>query len=163
MLFSFATGGSANSAIVVPCADIAAGIVVRGVGRGPAAAEPGAPGAAAEAIHAFHYAAERLAKLEDCAHSTTIADNGQLRIAARPRPIAAEVLPFGQSTIGCGLARNSRGRSRMKSRWVGCLIEIVETIVLTLVIFFVVQHFVAQPYQILQQSMVPTLTQYEYV
>jgi hypothetical protein len=42
----------------------------------------------------------------------------------------------------------------MKSRWAGCLIEIVETIVLTLVIFFVVQHFVAQPYQILQQSMV---------
>jgi len=51
----------------------------------------------------------------------------------------------------------------MKSRWAGCLIEIVETIVLTLVIFFVVQHFVAQPYQILQQSMVPTLNQYEYV
>jgi signal peptidase I len=51
----------------------------------------------------------------------------------------------------------------MKSRWFGCLIEVVETIVLTLVIFFVVQHFVAQPYQILQQSMVPTLNQYEYV
>ena len=51
----------------------------------------------------------------------------------------------------------------MKSRWTGCLIETVETIVLTLIIFFVVQHFVAQPYQILQQSMVPTLNQYEYV
>jgi signal peptidase I len=51
----------------------------------------------------------------------------------------------------------------MNSRWVGCLVEIAETIVLTLVIFFVVQHFVAQPYQILQQSMVPTLNQYEYV
>jgi signal peptidase I len=51
----------------------------------------------------------------------------------------------------------------MKPRWFGCLIEVVETVVLTLVIFFVVQHFVAQPYQILQQSMVPTLNQYEYV
>jgi signal peptidase I len=51
----------------------------------------------------------------------------------------------------------------MKSRWAGFLIEVVETIVLTLVIFFVVQTFVAQPYEILQQSMMPTLNQNEYV
>ena len=49
------------------------------------------------------------------------------------------------------------------ARMRGCLIEVLETLVLTFVIFFVVQHFVAQPYQILQQSMVPTLNQYEYV
>jgi signal peptidase I len=51
----------------------------------------------------------------------------------------------------------------MNSSWRGCLLEIVETIVLTLVIFFVVQNFVAQPYQILQVSMEPTLEPGQYV
>jgi signal peptidase I len=51
----------------------------------------------------------------------------------------------------------------MSSRWRGCLLEIAETVVLTLIIFFVVQNFVAQPYQILQQSMEPTLNPQEYV
>ena len=48
-------------------------------------------------------------------------------------------------------------------RWRGCLIEIVETAVLTVVIFFLVQHFVAQPYQILQVSMQGTLQPGQYV
>ena len=30
----------------------------------------------------------------------------------------------------------------------GCLVEIVETLVLTLIIFVVIQNFVAQPYQV---------------
>jgi signal peptidase I len=51
----------------------------------------------------------------------------------------------------------------MNSSWRGCLLEIVETIILTLVIFFVVQNFVAQPYQILQVSMEPTLYPGQYV
>ena len=51
----------------------------------------------------------------------------------------------------------------MRSNWRGCLLEIVETIVLTLLIFFVVQNFVAQPYQILQVSMEPTLEPGQYV
>lgn len=41
----------------------------------------------------------------------------------------------------------------VNGRWRGCLLEILETLVLTAVIFFVLQHFVAQPYQILQVSM----------
>ncbi|MEK6721541.1 MAG: signal peptidase I [Chloroflexota bacterium] len=45
----------------------------------------------------------------------------------------------------------------------GCLFEIVETLVLTLVIFFVIQNFVAQPYQVKQQSMERTLEPNEYV
>jgi signal peptidase I len=45
----------------------------------------------------------------------------------------------------------------MNQRWRGCLLEIVETVLLTVVIFFLVQHFVAQPYQILQVSMEHTL------
>ena len=46
---------------------------------------------------------------------------------------------------------------------VGCLLEIVETLVLTLIIFFVIQTFVAQPYQIRQQSMETTLEPDQYV
>ena len=51
----------------------------------------------------------------------------------------------------------------MSSRWRGCLLEIVETIILTLVIYFVVQTFVAQPYQIFQNSMENTLDPGQYV
>ncbi|HEX7490924.1 MAG TPA: signal peptidase I [Candidatus Limnocylindrales bacterium] len=39
----------------------------------------------------------------------------------------------------------------------GCLLEIVETVLLTVIIFFVVQHFVAQPYKIYMVSMERTL------
>lgn len=45
----------------------------------------------------------------------------------------------------------------------GCLFEIVETLVLTLVIFFVIQNFVAQPYQVKQESMEQTLEPEQYV
>ncbi len=45
----------------------------------------------------------------------------------------------------------------------GCLFEIVETLVLTLVIFLLIQNFVAQPYKVQQQSMQRTLEPEEYV
>ena len=45
----------------------------------------------------------------------------------------------------------------MKSNWRGCLLEIAETTVLTLLIYLVVQTFVAQPYRIYQDSMEHTL------
>lgn len=45
----------------------------------------------------------------------------------------------------------------------GCLVEIVETLVLTLVIFFVIQNFIAQPYQVQQNSMERTLEPGQYV
>jgi signal peptidase I len=45
-------------------------------------------------------------------------------------------------------------------RW---LIEIVETLVLTLITFFVIQSFVAQPFQVRQTSMERTLEPDEYV
>ncbi len=45
----------------------------------------------------------------------------------------------------------------------GCLVEIVETLVLTLVIFFVIQNFIAQPFQVQQQSMEQTLEPGQYV
>jgi signal peptidase I len=46
---------------------------------------------------------------------------------------------------------------------VGCLLEIAETLVLTLIIFFVIQTFVAQPYKVQQQSMEHTLEPDQYV
>ncbi len=51
----------------------------------------------------------------------------------------------------------------MAPRFRGCLIEIVETLVLTLVLFFVITNFIAQPYQIQQQSMEHTLEPDQYV
>jgi signal peptidase I len=50
-----------------------------------------------------------------------------------------------------------------KRRPLGCLIEIAETLILTIVIFWVVQTFVAQPYQVQQQSMETTLEPDQYV
>jgi signal peptidase I len=46
---------------------------------------------------------------------------------------------------------------------VGCLLEIVETLVLTLIIFWVIQSFVAQPFKVQQRSMQHTLEENQYV
>jgi signal peptidase I len=45
----------------------------------------------------------------------------------------------------------------------GCLIEAVETVVLTAIIFFVLQTFVAQPFQVEQVSMRNTIQPSQYV
>jgi signal peptidase I len=50
-----------------------------------------------------------------------------------------------------------------RRRFLGCLFEIVETLVLTLIIFLVIQNFVAQPYKVQQQSMERTLEPDQYV
>ncbi len=51
----------------------------------------------------------------------------------------------------------------MNRRPLGCLIEIAETLLLTIVIFWVIQTFVAQPFQIQQNSMHGTLEEGQYV
>ena len=45
----------------------------------------------------------------------------------------------------------------------GCLFEVVETLVLTVLIFLGIQTFVAQPYRVQQSSMEVTLLQDQYV
>ena len=45
----------------------------------------------------------------------------------------------------------------------GCLIEIAETLILTIVIFWLIQTFIAQPYRVEQQSMETTLLPDQYV
>ena len=81
-------------------------------------------------------------------------------------------LPLAGGGSDCG-ARGARSTVGVASTYtpelvtkrpaLGCLFEIVETLVLTLIIFFVIQTFVAQPYQIRQQSMETTLEPDQYV
>ncbi|HMJ80904.1 MAG TPA: signal peptidase I [Candidatus Dormibacteraeota bacterium] len=51
----------------------------------------------------------------------------------------------------------------MNRRQFGCLLEVIETLVLTIIIFLVIQNFVAQPYKVEQQSMERTLEPGQYV
>jgi signal peptidase I len=48
-------------------------------------------------------------------------------------------------------------------RALGCLLEIIETLLLALIVFVLVQLFVAQPYQVQQESMEDTLMPNQYV
>jgi signal peptidase I len=50
-----------------------------------------------------------------------------------------------------------------RRRALGCLLEIVETVVLTLVLFWVIQNFVAQPFQVQQLSMQNTIQDSQFV
>jgi signal peptidase I len=53
--------------------------------------------------------------------------------------------------------------ARRRSPALGCLIELIETLVLTFLIFIGVQTFLAQPYQVEQQSMEQTVEPGEYI
>ena len=48
-------------------------------------------------------------------------------------------------------------------RALGCAFEVVETLVLTLLIYLVIHNFVAQPFEVQQSSMVPTIVDGEYI
>lgn len=54
-------------------------------------------------------------------------------------------------------------RKPVKGRPLGCLIEIAETLILTIVIFWLIQTFVAQPFRVEQESMRTTLEPDQYV
>jgi signal peptidase I len=53
--------------------------------------------------------------------------------------------------------------STSNRRALGCLVEIVETVVLTLILFWVIQSFVAQPFQVRQFSMQDTIEDQQFV
>jgi signal peptidase I len=57
-------------------------------------------------------------------------------------------------------ASSERAGSR---RALGCAFEVVETLVLTLLIYLVIHNFVAQPFEVRQSSMVPTIVGGEYI
>jgi signal peptidase I len=54
-------------------------------------------------------------------------------------------------------------RRQLSHRPLGCLVEIAETLVLTIIIFWLVQSFVAQPYRVEQHSMETTFLEGHYV
>lgn len=68
--------------------------------------------------------------------------------------ISEETDPSGAPATG------ERASSR---RALGCAFEIVETLVLTLLIYLVIHNFVAQPFEVQQSSMVPTIVNGEYI
>jgi signal peptidase I len=57
-------------------------------------------------------------------------------------------------------ASGERAGSR---RALGCAFEIVETLVLTLLIYLIIHNFLAQPFEVEQTSMLPTINPGEYV
>jgi signal peptidase I len=57
----------------------------------------------------------------------------------------------------------ARPDERGSRRTLGCLLEIVETLVLTLVIYLLIHNFIAQPFEVEQDSMYPTILEHEYV
>ena len=68
-------------------------------------------------------------------------------------------LPEESDTPGAP-ATSERAGSR---RALGCAFEVVETLVLTLLIYLVIHNFVAQPFEVQQSSMVPTIVDGEYI
>lgn len=48
-------------------------------------------------------------------------------------------------------------------RGLGCALEIIETLLLTLVIYLLIHNFIAQPFEVEQSSMVPTIVEGQYV
>jgi signal peptidase I len=68
-------------------------------------------------------------------------------------------VPDDSDTTGAP-ASSERAGSR---RALGCAFEVVETLVLTLLIYLVIHNFVAQPFEVQQSSMVPTIVDGEYI
>ena len=68
-------------------------------------------------------------------------------------------VPVESDTDGAP-APSERAGSR---RALGCAFEIVETLVLTLLIYLVIHNFVAQPFEVQQSSMFPTIVDGEYI
>jgi signal peptidase I len=60
-----------------------------------------------------------------------------------------------------GAAQTSEPSAPRRGLW--CALEIVETLVLTLVIYLLIHNFIAQPFEVEQNSMVPTIMEGEYV
>ena len=69
-------------------------------------------------------------------------------------PVLTYVQPAAEPTA------SDRSAAR---RGAGCLLEIVETVVLTLVIYLLIHNFVAQPFEVEQNSMVTTIVEHDYV
>jgi signal peptidase I len=96
------------------------------------------------------------------------------------RPVTDRAPPGHGSDGPAGLATHGIGRGTLcftavtiptepppsptsGRRALGCLVEIVETVILTAILFWVIQNFVAQPFQVQQVSMRDTIQDGQYV
>jgi signal peptidase I len=90
--------------------------------------------------------------MHPCMHRRSVVvtdDEGTGSVAARTGRIG--IRPYTRRPV----IRNRRA--------LGCLLEIAETLLLTLIIFWVIQSFIAQPYRVEQGSMEQTLEENQYV
>ncbi len=69
-------------------------------------------------------------------------------------------LPDAEADPSGAPAVSERAGSR---RALGCAFEVVETLVLTLLIYLLIHNFVAQPFEVQQSSMYPTIVDGEYI
>lgn len=88
---------------------------------------------------------------------------GSISWAARGMQAARSAQPLGTTPAAVASPGPYTAGLVTKRPVFGCLFEIVETLVLTLIIFLVIQNFVAQPYKVQQQSMERTLEPEQYV
>jgi signal peptidase I len=82
------------------------------------------------------------------------------------RHVASPLLPEPASkadATSSGTDDSAGDAPASKRSSMGGLIQVVETLVLTVVIFFVIQTFVAQPFEVQQESMRTTLEEGQYV
>ncbi len=103
------------------------------------------------------------------------ANGGECTVAANrgSNCISARICSPGVTQPGPEYADATRGAGAtwgrpytaglVTQRPLGCLFEIVETLVLTLIIFFVIQTFVAQPYRVEMSSMERSFEEGQYV
>ena len=88
-------------------------------------------------------------------------------VASKVRPVAAGPHAPSMNNVGTAVGPPRSGAPILgpveRRPLLGCLVEVVETLVLTLIIFLVIQNFVAQPYQVQQRSMEQTLEPGQYV
>jgi signal peptidase I len=98
--------------------------------------------------------------------------DGVAPAGANPRPIAAAAAsdaahPVTGAAPGLVPADKVLAAESPKPAWrtgaLGCLVEIGQTLVLTLLLFFGIQAFVAQPFQVQQHSMERTFIENDYV
>jgi len=83
--------------------------------------------------------------------------------AGRPPTCASRQPGAGAATARAEPSRPLYSPLVSRRSNLGCLVEVVQTLVLTLIIFLVIQNLIAQPYQVQQQSMERTLEPGQFV
>ena len=129
--------------------------VEAGIGEGqvasPAEIAPRRRGRGGRVAHEDEAAHE----VPECTRSLALS----CRRCPSPHPGSMTYLPDDTESDGAP-ANSERAGSR---RALGCAFEIVETLVLTLLIYLVIHNFVAQPFEVQQSSMFPTIVDGEYI